>query len=161
MQSLRIPTPGDAEMKKNDTKKRSLPARMKSNDPEIEHAFSRVVGAFVDDNRVVYGGGKGFGSKALKIDGKLFAMVSAKGKFVAKLPAHRVDDLVRQGIGEYFTSGGERSMKEWLALDGDYSIWITLAKEARAFVASVASGNEIQVSKKTRRKIRSPIGRTT
>ena len=141
-------------MKKNKTKERALPARMKSNNPEIEHAFTLVVGAFVDDRRVVYGGGKGFGSKALKIDGKLFAMVSAKGKFVAKLPAQRVDDLVRQGIGEYFTSGGGRLMKEWLALEGSYSIWINLAKEARTFVAGVTSGNENQVTKKTRSKIR-------
>ena len=141
-------------MKKNEIKVRTLQARMKRNDPDIAHTFSLVVGAFVDDNRVVYGGGKGFGSKGLKIDGKLFAMVSAKGKFVAKLPAQRVDDLVRQGIGEYFTSGGGRLMKEWLALEGSYSIWIKLAKEARTFVAAVTSGNEKEVSKKPRRKIR-------
>jgi hypothetical protein len=143
-----------AEKNKNETKVRSLPAQMMRNDPEIEHAFSKVVGAFVDDKRVVYGGGKGFGSNALKFDGKLFAMVSAKGKFVAKLPAQRVDDLVRQGIGEYFTSGGGRSMKEWLALYGNYSIWINLAKEARTFVAGAPSGNENEVTKKTRSKMR-------
>lgn len=126
-------------MKKNEIKVRTLQARMKRNDPDIAHTFSLVVGAFVDDNRVVYGGGKGFGSKGLKIDGKLFAMVSSKGKFVAKLPAQRVDELVRQGIGEYFSSGGGRSMKEWIALNDDHSTWINIAKEACTFVAGVTS----------------------
>jgi len=63
-------------------------------------------------------------------------MISSKGKFVAKLPRKRVDELVRQGMGEYFDTGGGRLMKEWIALDGNPSSWIELAKEARRFVAA-------------------------
>jgi hypothetical protein len=110
-------------------------ARVRSDHPEIERAFFMVIGAFADDRRVVYGGGRGFGSKALKIGGKLFAMISAKGKFVAKLPCERVESLVSQGIGEYFNPGTGRSMREWIALEGRSFLWIELAKEARSFVA--------------------------
>jgi hypothetical protein len=53
----------------------------------------------------------------LKVDGKIFAMHS-KGKFVAKLPKDRVDELVRAGKGEYFDPGHGRLMKEWVSLHG-------------------------------------------
>lgn len=97
--------------------------------------FAQVVGAFADDREVMYGGGKGFGSAALKAYGKLFAMISSKGKFVVKLPRERVDELVRLRMGEYFDPGHGRLMKEWIALDGAFSSWTKLAKEARRFVA--------------------------
>jgi hypothetical protein len=35
-----------------------------------------------------------FGSSALKVHGKIFAMVSSAGQFVVKLPEARVDQLV-------------------------------------------------------------------
>jgi len=121
---------------KKKTKAQSSPGRTESHHPEVERAFSRVIGAFAGDSEVVYGGGKGFGSKALKVDRKLFAMISSKGKFVAKLPSQRVDDLVQQGTGKYFDPGRGRLMREWVAIDSGYSSWIKLAKEARRFVAA-------------------------
>jgi hypothetical protein len=36
-----------------------------------------------------------------------------KGRFVAKLPRGRVDELVSGGSGEYFDPGHGRLMKEW------------------------------------------------
>ncbi|HEY8094949.1 MAG TPA: hypothetical protein VIE65_02505, partial [Methylobacter sp.] len=48
-------------------------------------SFVLVAHAFALDRRVVCGGGKGFGSGALKVDGKIFAMISSKGQFVMKL----------------------------------------------------------------------------
>ena len=98
-------------------------------------AFTKVIQAFAGDARVTCGEGRGFGSRALKLDGKLFALISSKGKFVVKLPRDRVAELVQRGQGEYFDPGHGRLMKEWLALDGLHSTWIALASEARRFVA--------------------------
>ncbi len=99
-------------------------------------AFANVVHAFALDRRVVLAGGKGFGAGTLKVDGKIFAMISSSGYFVAKLPADRVDEFVRNGIGQRFDAGRGKQMKEWLALDGATGQWIDIAKEARLFVAA-------------------------
>lgn len=98
--------------------------------------FDAVVATFTGDRRIVYGGGKGFGSGALKVDGKIFAMMSSKGEFVVKLPAHRVDELVRDGTGQHFDPGRGKKMKEWLALGDRPEMWIELAVEARQFVGN-------------------------
>jgi hypothetical protein len=100
---------------------------------EIDLRFAPVVDAFAKDRRVNYGG-KGFGSTALKVDGKIFAMMSSKGKCVVRLPKDRVDELVRLGRGEYFDPGHGRLMKEWLALEGGAGSWVELAREAHRFV---------------------------
>jgi hypothetical protein len=97
-------------------------------------AFERVAEAFSEDRRVTRGVGKGFGSGGLKVDGKLFALVSSRGQYVVKLPRKRVEELVDQRVGELFDPGHGRLMLEWLALDGATARWIELAKEARAFV---------------------------
>ncbi|HEY0790906.1 MAG TPA: hypothetical protein VGD78_07560 [Chthoniobacterales bacterium] len=102
---------------------------------QAEREFSLVSDAFASDGEVVYGGGKGFGSTALKVRGKLFALLSSKGKFVVKLPRERVDGLVASGQGVYFDPGHGRLMKEWVALDGAYALWTKLAKEACRFVS--------------------------
>jgi hypothetical protein len=49
---------------------------------EIDNYFAEVIASFADDRAVVYGGGKGFGSAALKVDGKIFAMMSSRGAFI-------------------------------------------------------------------------------
>jgi hypothetical protein len=107
----------------------------KDDAPVIDPRFVPVVKAFAKDGRVVYGGkGKGFGSSALKVDGKLFALMSSRGLFVAKLPRERVEELVRLGKGRPFDPGHGRLMKEWLEVDGGESSWLPLAREARQFV---------------------------
>jgi hypothetical protein len=69
----------------------------------------------------------------LKVNGKVFAML-VKGKFVAKLPKERVDQLVASRIGEYFDPGHGKLMKEWVSIAGAEDQWVNLSKEARRFV---------------------------
>jgi hypothetical protein len=101
--------------------------------PPTDPRFARVVAAFAKAPDVTYGG-KGFGSAALKVDGKIFAMLSSRGQFVVKLPKRRVDELVRMGQGTPFDAGRGRAMKEWLTFEGKPASWIALAQEARRFV---------------------------
>ena len=91
-----------------------------------------VVDAFADDRQVCPPGtGKGFGSGALKVNGKIFAMISSKGEFVVKLPEERVNELVAAGKGSRFDPGRGRVMKAWLVVTADHASWLPLAKEAR------------------------------
>jgi hypothetical protein len=94
--------------------------------------FALVVGAFADDRQVTPpGSSKGFGSAALKVNGKIFAMMSSKGYFVVKLSQQRVNALVAAGSGTHFDPGHGRLMKEWLVVTGDHKFWVPLAREAR------------------------------
>ncbi len=80
---------------------------------------------------------KKFGSSGLRIDNKIFAMISSKGQFVVKLPRERVNDLVASGIGEYFDPGHGRLMKDWLVVKpGFVEKWLPLAREAMEFMDS-------------------------
>jgi hypothetical protein len=97
-------------------------------------SFARIVNAFAGDPRVSHGGGKGFGSGALKINGRIFAMMSSKGHFIVKLPKDRVDELVASGEGERFDPGHGRLMKEWMVVGTGKASWIGLANEACEFV---------------------------
>ena len=100
--------------------------------------FKQVVKAFARDRRVTVGDGKGFGAGGLKVDGKLFALMSSRGQFVAKLPGQRVNELVAQGKGEQFDPGHGRLMREWIALHEGSDDWLPLACEARRFVGGGA-----------------------
>ena len=104
---------------------------------EIDPKLAPLVAAFQTDPRVTYGG-KGFGSGALKVGGKIFAMVSSKGLFVLKLPKDRVAELVRLGRGQYFDPGRGKLMKEWLVTEGKAKALLALAKEAHRFVLGEA-----------------------
>ncbi len=81
------------------------------------------------------GEGRGFGAGALKVDGRIFAMLSG-GTLVVKLPRARVDELVADDAGTRFEPGTGRVMREWLALaaGSDDARWHALAREALAFV---------------------------
>jgi hypothetical protein len=106
----------------------------KSDELEVNPRFAPVVHAFAKDQRVSRGG-KGFGSTGLKVNGKLFAFISSKGKFVAKLPKQRVDELVSAGQGEHFDPGHGRLMRQWVAVEPGQADWVDLAREARRFVS--------------------------
>ncbi len=69
---------------------------------EVDPSFVPVVNAFAADPYVSRG--KMMSSYGLKVNGKIFAMF-ARGKFVAKLPRERVDELVNGGTGERFDPG--------------------------------------------------------
>lgn len=90
-----------------------------------------VADAFANDRQVTYG--KMMASIGLKVNGKIFAMM-VKGKFVAKLPKDRVDELVRSGKGEYFDPGHGRLMKQWVVVAHGSAPWVDLAREAYHFV---------------------------
>ena len=96
--------------------------------------FAAVVAAFAGKRDVTRESRQGFGAGALKVNGKIFAMMSPRAQFVVKLPKARVDELVNDAIGERFEPGPGRIMKEWLALDGHPERWIDLAKEGYQFV---------------------------
>ena len=82
------------------------------------------------------GSKKAFGSNGLKVNGKIFAMLTSKG-LVVKIPAQRVDELVASGDGQQFDPGHGRLMKEWLQLNPNSQIdWSLLATEALHFVGA-------------------------
>jgi hypothetical protein len=77
---------------------------------------------------------KGFGSAALCVNDKIFAMLSSKEQFVVRLPKERVDALVADRHGAYFEPGHGRSMKEWFVAGvGLDESWLSLAEEALSF----------------------------
>ena len=105
-----------------------------------EEKFAKIISALKREPKVLVGAAKkGFGSSALCIGGKIFAMLSSKGAFVVKLPKNRVDVLVRLGTGARFELGRGRVMKEWLVVDSAAEDdWLSLAREAMKFVGSSA-----------------------
>ncbi len=103
-----------------------------------EEKFAKIVAALKRSRGVTVGASKrGFGSSALCVGGKIFAMVSSAGRFVVKLPHPRVDALVDAGVGTRFEPRPGRAMKEWLAVNPAADVdWLALAREAWKFVAS-------------------------
>ena len=100
----------------------------------VPDSFAPVVTAFARDRSVSRGKGWSAGNIVLTVNGKIFAML-VRGRFVAKLPRKRVDELVKTGIGEYFDGGCGRPMKEWVALRAGRAQWVELAEEAHRFVS--------------------------
>jgi hypothetical protein len=97
-------------------------------------AYAAVVKSFENDPRVTLPGtGKGFGSGALKVGGKIFAMLSSKSEFVVKLSEARAAELVTSSLGKYFDPGRGKLMKSWVVVTAGERWWIPLANEARAF----------------------------
>ncbi len=109
-----------------------------SHRPSTQEArFATIVAAFCDHPNVSPPAGTAFGASALKVNNKIFAMLSSRGEFVVKLPQQRVDALVAAGTGERFASGPGRLMKEWVAINPRAEAdWLALAREALEFVAA-------------------------
>lgn len=97
----------------------------------LDPKFSKVVKAFAADRSVTPpGGGRGFGSRALRVRGKIFALMNPRDEFVVKLPKERARELVSSGVAAYFDPGHGRLMKEWVVLLDPKSSWIEFAREA-------------------------------
>ena len=104
--------------------------------PTLDARFAELADALVGRDGVALGPGRrGFGSGALQVDGRIFAMVS-RDRLVVKLPRERVAALLASGDGVAFDAGKGRPMKEWVALEERAADrWLELAREAREFVA--------------------------
>ena len=109
----------------------------KADDVNIQFIFGEIAESFVGDSEVVFKEGKGFGSNALKVRGKIFAMISSKGKLTVKLSAARATFIVDEGRGHYFDPGHGRKMKQWIELRSVTSEWAELVWEARRYVGGV------------------------
>lgn len=78
--------------------------------------------------------GQGFGSNALRVNGRVFAM-PRYGGLVLKLPAERVAELIAGRIGTPFTAGTSRAMTGWVVVsDRAHEQWGALALESYRFV---------------------------
>jgi hypothetical protein len=106
-----------------------------------EERYAAIVEAFLGESDVTGPNdtprtGRGFGATALKVNNKIFAMLTNDG-FVVKLPRERVTALVATGKGQHYDPGHGRLMREWLAVAPDRADdWLPLAREAHTFVAS-------------------------
>jgi hypothetical protein len=116
---------------KKPAKKKPAPRKRAAGAP-VEPAFQPVVDAFAGQKDVSRA--RRFStSSVLSVKGKIFAMM-VKGRFVAKLPRDRVEDIVSGGFGVPFEPGPGRVMKEWVSVDAKGPPWIDLAREAHRFV---------------------------
>ena|SRR5947208_3620008 len=78
-----------------------------------------------------------FGSTALKVHDKIFAMVSSQERFVVKLPKARVDALVGEGAGQRFDAIRGEPMREWFHVHSESGAdWLELAGEALDLVGT-------------------------
>jgi hypothetical protein len=114
-------------------------ARVSTHGPEGANHFAAIVAALGEEPGVAppqlqAGSGRSFGSDALRVHGRIFAMLSG-GRLVLKMPARRVAELIQAGDGQPFDGGKGRPMKEWVAIDPDRQCrWLALATEALGFV---------------------------
>jgi len=75
-------------------------------------------------------GGNRFGGNALKVDGRIFAML-VRGQLVVKLPQSSVAELLEQGQGSMFDAGKGRPMRGWVTVaSAPGPEWLALAEEA-------------------------------
>jgi TfoX/Sxy family transcriptional regulator of competence genes len=104
--------------------------------PATPARFATLVAALAGRDGVTLGSGRrGFGSGALTVHGRIFAMVS-DDRIVLKLPHERVAAVLASGDGLAFDAGKGRPMKEWVALrETSAERTLSLAREARDFVA--------------------------
>jgi hypothetical protein len=84
-------------------------------------------------------GQRGFGSDALKVNGKIFAALS-KRRLLIKLPSARADALVTANLAARFSTGAGRPKKEWVTVaPSSVAEWVRLSDEARQYVGSKAN----------------------
>lgn len=102
-----------------------------------ERAFEKLVKTLTREDESIQApepGRRTFGSNALKVDGKIFAML-VRGSLVLKLPKARVQELISAALGGPFDAGKGKPMKEWVAILAAPTKWLPLAREARRYVA--------------------------
>lgn len=113
--------------------------------PNADYVFASIVSALGDQPGVLKPDppepcGQRFGSSALRVNGRILAMVS-RGRIVLKLPARRVAELIAAGQGEPYDAGKGRPLKEWVCLEPNQGAnWLGLATEALEFGRSKETG---------------------
>ncbi len=103
-----------------------------------EERFAALSAAFLGNPLVTFPTiGKRFGASALKVHGKIFAMLDSQQRLVVKLPRARVQDLIARGKGApYDPRHDSRIMKEWVVITTlAAEDWHAYAQEALDFVA--------------------------
>ena len=107
---------------------------MKSNTEKAEALFQSIAKKYGGSSDVPPR--RGFGSDALKVNGKIFAALSY-GRLLLKLPRERVDALVTAKLAERFSTGAGRPKKEWCTIAPSTTAdWLRLSDEARQYVNS-------------------------
>lgn len=98
-----------------------------------QDTFDRLAEQFLTNPRVQRG--RMFGTTALKLSGKVFAML-VKGNLVVKLSASEAGDLVDAGVATFFDPGHGRPMRQWVAMPATHAPrWRRLAEQARDHAA--------------------------
>ena len=107
---------------------------------DVAARFAAVVDAFAGEPDVEppRPGGRGFGARALRARGSIFAMLDVYGRYVVKVGPDRTSELVESGAGAPFDNGRGRVMRGWVVV-GEEQDWPAFAREARAFVGGGAS----------------------
>jgi hypothetical protein len=102
----------------------------------VEAAYAALARRFAGQPHVTLPAEKRgkFGRNALKVDGKIFAML-VRGALAVKLPPAEVESATIAGHGEPLARGPGRVMKGWLVVNEPSARWYTFAERARAFVA--------------------------
>ncbi len=109
-------------------------------DAQTAEVYERLVAELTREPGVTFprsqpGARNTFGSNALHVNGKIFCMVDARGRFVVKLPQDLVQALLADGRGARFEMGKARWMKEWVVLvPGTEALWHDFARQALGFV---------------------------
>lgn len=112
---------------------------MPNNAAPIQELYAELIAHFSDDPDISTPldeprNSASFGAHALKINGRIIAMLSSRQEFVVKLPAKRVEELVAKQAGKNFDSGRGIRMKEWfVAGENDLKVWQNYVEEARSF----------------------------
>jgi hypothetical protein len=107
---------------------------MSTNATEDEARFQHFADLLShDDHRVTRSTMMGF--PCLRVDDRFFACVErATGNLIVKLPAERVNELLRTGTGRPFAPNG-RVFKTWVACPApDHELWADLLNEAKRYV---------------------------
>ena len=112
------------------------PSASSPSDARALAAYAALVRRFADHPRVTLPAEKRgkFGNNALKVDGKIFAML-IRGTLAVKLSPAEVESATNAGQGEPLAMGLGRVMKGWLVLNETPQRWYAVAERARAFVA--------------------------
>jgi hypothetical protein len=102
---------------------------------QLGRRYAELVEMFAGYPGVRSGSGRrGFGSDALQVDGRTFAM-ARRGGLVLKLASYRVDELTADGSGEPFDADRGKPMKEWVVISPQPGKrWPSITNEALAFV---------------------------